>query len=342
MSRAVVYFVIVLALSSLISPSTSQSLATSSVEIPFSGTIQDSILKKADIIYAKRTFTDAEIAFAAGNFDLLSCSFGVDTVALQKLKTANPNIRIIGYFDILALPYSTTNSWWSTTCPYTAADLNEINTHEDWFLHDLAGNRIIHPAHPWYLMNITSGWRQYYINYADNLCNSLYDGVFVDDAWNELSDFLRWGILVDAKTGATLTVSDVDSSFTANWHSNMTSMLQELKNTLPNKLVIPNTYADLDNPTNEKHTYATATDGRMFEGFGHKWNFAFDTFPVWYPIMNDINDMIRESTNGKICFTEASGHPVPADTALVDRLVKYCYVADLLAMNGSRMLLLIP
>lgn len=295
-------------------------------------------LKKAVIIYGAKTLSDAEITFVASHFDLLLCSFGMSPTVLQSLKMANPNMIILGYCNIIAIAFS---GWEAQKAAYTSDEINTINANENWFLHDLNGNRIINPTYPWYMMDITSGWKQFYSSHVNSrLSNSLFDGVFADDVWVELSLYVRWGLIADAVTGITLTMSDISSSVLSNWHSNMVSMLQDVKNNIiSGKKVVVNTYESLDDPSSENHDYAYATDGRMAEGFVHKWDWELTDFQEsWFPPLRYINEMITESSTGKIFFVENSAqvpvNPDSATLALIDQNVKYCYVATLLGMNG--------
>jgi hypothetical protein len=248
---------------------------------------------------------------------------------LQSLKTANPNIVILGYCDIIAMLPS--YSYWST-----------VNANENWFLHDVNGNRIIDPSFGWYLMDInSSGWRQCYTSYINSqLNNSLFDGVFADDCWDQLSLYVGWNLLADAVTQATLTTSDISNSTLSNWHSDMIGMLKYVEgNIISGKKLVVNTYVSLDDPASDNHDYINVTDGKMDEGFVHSTEWALTDFESsWFPPMSYINDMIIDSGTGKIFFSENGGlipnNPNSTVLAEVTQNVEYCYAATLLGMNG--------
>ena len=80
---------------------------------------------------------------------MVACSRGYLSGATH-LKTLNQNITILGYYDAILMDI-------------TYSDWNYVNQYEDWFIHDIYGNRIIPSNYPnARLMNISSGWGNYY------------------------------------------------------------------------------------------------------------------------------------------------------------------------------------
>jgi hypothetical protein len=242
---------------------------------------------------------------------MIDCDFKMAPSVLQSLKTENPNILIFGYCDAIAA--HPVNDFWST-----------VNANEGWFLHDVNGSRITSTEYGWYLMDISSsGWRQFYSSYVNSQLNgSLFDGVFADDVWNQLS----FGLLSNS--------SDIPNSAISNWHSNMIGMLQYVEgNIVSGKKVIVNTDEYLT------HDYLDVVDGKMDEGFAHpSWWELNDYYPIDYTI-DYINAMARDSATGKI-FVSDNGAIIPDDPnsatlAEVAQNVNYCYAATLLATNGA-------
>lgn len=328
MNKTVVYLTFTLVLSSLLLSSVTSGLITANVAISISGTIQPMELKNAIIMSGATSLNAADITFVSNHFDLVICSFNMKPNVLQSLKTGNPNILILGYCN--AIVSSSPASCWST-------DWTLINANEDWFLHTVNGSRITNSGiEEWYLMDISSGWTQFYSSYVNSkLNNSLFDGVFADDIWNQISDWIRWGLLTDVDSGNTLINSDISSSTISDWHSNMIGMLQYLEDKIiSGKKVIINTNEYLT------HNYLDVVSGKMIENMIHSNNWELDNFESsWFNPMDYINSMTRDSATGKILFA-CNGAIIPYNPnsttlAEVAQNVNYCYAATLLAMNGS-------
>lgn len=316
MKKIPICLTVVLALSSLVSLPFSSGLSTSSVNIASSGTIQPVSLNKpvksALILYQKWSLTNTEIQFVANHFNLVICGFEMSPVVLQSLKTNNPNMLIFGYADIIAS--SPSCSYWATA-----------NSNENWFLHDVNGNRITSIDYGWYLMDVGSpGWRQFYSSYANGLLKNspAVDGVFADDVWNQLYLHISWGKLANS--------SAIPSSAISSWHSNMIGMLQYVEaNIVPGKKVIVNT----DETT---HDYLDVVDGKLEEGYVHATWWELNYFRVR---KDQIDAMARDSATGKILVSNNGAivpdNPDSATLAQVAQNVKYCYAATLLATNGT-------
>lgn len=310
MNKAAVYLIFALALGSLLFSSMSQGISNASYTIGSYGTIASAPPitsmepKTVIVIYGTETLNAAQIANVA-NFDMLITGTDMSQSTLASIKALNPNIMILAYMDTIATTPQTT--YWST-----------VNTHEDWFVHDNAGNRVINNYWGgWYLMNITSGWRQFYAQYANSLLSSQYvDGIFGDDVLNEIKYTIMAGVFSDDVTKVVLTTSNFPNAFLDNWRSYVVDFLSYAKNNMNSeKKFIINSEEYMTND----YLTLTGVDGKMAEGFAVKTD-----------IMNSINGMARDSATGKIFIAETYV-PTPTSTPTA----KYSYVATLLAMNGD-------
>ena len=263
------------------------------------------------------SFSDSDISFVANHFDLLNTDFDGTRSdfyipflpAMQKIKTINSLIKIIGYKDMIGI-YQYNNDW------------TVVNSHEDWFIHDTNGNRIKNTQWGWYLMDVGSaGWREHFTSYInDKMNNAVYDGVFADDVRTQISsdEFDR----------------QIPNSVISRWHSDTTSMLQYVKaNMLSGKMFIINTdnWSSLD--------YINEADGMMIEGFGHASWESIDSpgTRTINTILNQINALSTNSANGKLVWA-ATGSLIqnPINTEKVNTMTKYCYSIFLLGTNGDQ------
>lgn len=161
-------------------------------------------------------------------FNVLSTDFLVD---IQGLKQQFPNLIVLGYKDVIGM-----NA--------TLEDWTEVNQHEDWFVHDLNGNRLFSGVA--YAMDIgNAGWRQHYADYVVSKCAQGFDGVFADDVWN------AWWKDVFPDPSIVPDIPD--------WHTRQIGFLQYVKSVIGNKLLIVNTPNDTD--------YVDACDGKVQEEF---------------------------------------------------------------------------
>ncbi|MGB8810498.1 MAG: putative glycoside hydrolase, partial [Acinetobacter calcoaceticus] len=229
---------------------------------------------------------------------------------LAGIKAINPNIKIFIYIDTIAVSKTLNlvdNPIWTI-----------VDAHENWFMHNNAGNRVINNYWGgWYLMDERSGWRDFYVQQANTLLSSPYvDGIFGDDVLNEIRFTITAGVFSDAVTNAVLTTSDFSSSYLDNWKSDTVDFLNYVKNNMNSgKKFIINSEEYMTND----YLTLTGVDGKMAEGFAAKTD-----------IMNSINGMARDSATGRIFIAETYV-PTPTSTPTA----KYSYVATLLAMNGD-------
>jgi hypothetical protein len=301
------------------------SAATTTVSIlTSSGTIiQTTNLNKAIIVYGRSTLNNIEISFIKNNFKLLICDFIMSPSVLASLKVNNPNLLILGYCDSIGV--GTGNSYWST-----------VNANENWFMHDIKGNRVSFFNGMYYLMDPgSSGWRQFYSSHINSQLNgTLFDGVFADDVWNQLSDFISWGCLNDGSTNEILTNTDMPSSSISNWHGNMIGFLQYVEgHIISGKKVIVNTNEYLTND------YLNVVEGKMHEGGIHPNWYNLQTYAPLRDVLDTINGLARDSATGKIFIAE-NGVAAPAslDSSTLAEITKnanYCYAATLLGSNSA-------
>lgn len=280
--------------------------------ITASGVINEKVVEPTRIrkhVVAYAPLTDEAVNFVASHFDVVVADF-VYTKGFEKIKAVNPNVTLLGYRDIMAM-HTTYEDW------------PEVNSHEDWFLHDVDGNRLIHKGYGWYAMDVgNSGWRSHYSNFVKAKLDiyPTVDGMFADDVW-EWRD--------RHNTVWTVDPSLVHPEIQQRWHNDMVGMLQHLKSVIGNKLVIIN--------TNEMSgDYLQNTDGMMWEGFIHGGWEGLDDF--WQDPFYQLEVLSRLSATGKY-FLAQSGAKIPDNPTQTDlekahKIAVYCLASALLASNG--------
>jgi hypothetical protein len=287
--------------------SLSFALYSSTKTIVASGIIKPTTILKHLVVYSR--IDDATAAFIASHFDLVDFDFDY-TVGFEKIKALNPNVIMVGYKCIFGM--------WPEF-----EDWAEVNAHEDWFLHDIYGNRLI-TNYGWYAMDVgNSGWREHYANFVKAKLSTypMVDGIFADNAW-EARTLLRdpW----------TVPVSQVPSSIHDNWNANMAGMIQYVKNALGNKLLVIN--------SNEDHGYFLQyCDGQMLEGFMHgAWSGLYD-----YPDdpFSWISPLEVLSATGKIVMAHSGANipqnPSASEVEQTHKVMLYCLSGFLLGYSGN-------
>ena len=195
-----------------------------------------SLLYKVSVCYAGK-FADPDIRqFIAEKFDLAIIDAYFQGAA--EVKEINPNIKIIFYADMIYM-HATSPAW------------EEVNQHEDWFLHDINGNRLVNKTYGAYLMNpASSGWAIFYTDGITKMLSNFpdLDGVFADDAgpiWRDV-----------------FTVPKEQVPEFPSWHDDIKAFLNYVKGRIGvSRMLIPNagSYVDL----------ATVADGIMVEHAFH-------------------------------------------------------------------------
>jgi hypothetical protein len=278
-----------------------------------SGTIKEKVVEptriRKHIYICVGLYTNEHADFIASNFDVVITGFDRAST-IGKIKELSPNITTLGYKDIMGMQ------------PYHE-DWAEVNSHEDWFLHDINGNRLIHNYWGWYAMDVgNNGWRSHYASYVkDKLDTSPFDGVFADDTWHWFpSD--RW----------TVAPSDIPAEIGQRWHSDMVGMISFVKNIIGNKLLIVNTLNDGD--------YVDACDGKMEEEFVHPNWYALDEFHDEYiNWKGKVESLKNISQRGKYYIAQ-SGTKIPenstqSDLDKVRDMMIYCLSSYLLGVSGG-------
>jgi hypothetical protein len=270
-------------------------------------------INKATFIGNESSLSASETTYIANRFDFLMVPPYMDVPSLQQLKAKNPNMTVLAYRDIIG--HGQVDRDWAT-----------INQHEDWFVHDNSGNRIMENKWGWLLMNITNvGYQQRYVSYVNSqIDNSGFDGVFADDCWNDFRTYYNWNT----------SLSNIPSDFVNNLHNSMNVFLQYVKaNILPGKIVVVNT------DEWRTHDYLDIADGKMDEGFAHPSWESFSGYDA-RNMPQLLDSIARDSATGKIvwCFSGMTIPENPDQTILsqVASVSEYCYSAFLLGLNGSK------
>jgi hypothetical protein len=204
-------------------------------------------IQKLSIEYG--IINENDYQFIAQHFDMLDCGkLAYDAAA--DINTLNPNIKIIGYFDSMAM---------STTY----LDWDEVTQHESWFVHDINGNRVRFSNYPTnYLMNPNSGWSNYFAQHCKELLTNYpqFDGIFVDEVPTDLE-----------KDGCLFTVSysKIPTNVLTNWGTWMYQLIQNTKKTIGSDILMPNAY---------KHTQYSQdiTHVHFWESFIHGRSKAYN------------------------------------------------------------------
>lgn len=274
------------------------SSATQTKTIATFGAIQSIAMptKKLVVAYGVDSPLPQDIIVHLAKFDMVDTSFEIGP-DIEKIKALNPAVKVIGYKDLIAM--STGMDDWA-----------EVNAHEDWFMHDVNGNRLqVPPPYSWYLMDISKqGWREHYANYVKQRLDAYgFDGVFADDVWTHL---FRDGFTVNSSLVP-------DWNYMVNqytyWQTQMRGFLSYVKSGIGNKLLISNSPSSI---------YIDVTDGKMLEGFG-----LHDV--EWWTPLDDIKDLAEISALGK--YYMASPYGGVDDT---EEKFLYSFCCFLLGVNG--------
>ena len=262
------------------------------------------------------TFTDENAAFVASNFDVVLTGFGaVSTIG--KIKALNPNIIILGYRSVMSM----------TTY---LDDWLEADAHEDWFLHDVSGNRLqIAWESGWYGMDVGNpGWREHFANYVKNMLETYpdLDGIFADNAWDWEAEPYRYDVW-------NVPEEELPLDIASGWHNDMLEMITLVKETIGDKLLIINTVNNAD--------YVDACDGKTFEHFVHKTTWELDYYgPPDFDPLKHVEALVEVSKRGKIFLAhsgaEIPDNPTQNDLDKANKVMLYCFAAYLLGVNGEK------
>lgn len=256
--------------------------------------------------YGLSVYSEEAILEKLAKFGLLIIEFyqGPD---LPQIRALNPNGIILGYKDIMG-------------CSPDNPAYMEIKQHEDWFLHDLNGNRLVSKQFGWYAMDVgNQGWREYYAESINQqFKNYTFDGVFADDVWNSFH-YDKW----------TSAATAISSEIGERWHNDMLGMIQFIKASIGDKLLIINTSNNGD--------YVEACDGKMEEEFVHPSWYAIDEFHDDYINWEQKVDALASITqSGKYYLAQSGTLTTSTTTEQIHDMMIYCYASYLLGANGEK------
>jgi hypothetical protein len=237
--------------------------------------------------------------------------------AIQDFK--NAGMAPLGYTRLAQVQYSPTPD-------YCSADWVEVNTHEDWFIHDaLTGGRIWNPADSGFLMDIgNAGFRQHWITYVRNNLNTYqgFTGIFIDNTIGSMdADWVPWTRFNDGSQPVFKT-SDLNS-----WHSNAVNFLAQIKAAFPDKTIIINT-------DGLNYDYVDKVDGVMIEGFTHATYQNADQYNTADLTKLQIDYYASVTSNGKIAWYYSGTST--GTNAQINNLVKYCFAGALISNNNPQ------
>lgn len=285
-------------------------LQSSSLKISSYGTINPLVtykIRKHILTYGfSDAFQDETVDYISSHFDLLIVDQTTnDPERLSMIKAKNPDIIILLYREIMTI-HTYDEDW------------EEVNAHEDWFVHDINGNRLVNEHWDWYAMDVgNTGWRTHYANFFINKLDMIpqLDGIFADDVWDQLYTN-RWTVPDDRIP------TDVVSRF----HNDMLEMIEFVKQTIGEKLLIVNVCMDACDD------YVDVSDGKMDEGFVHPAWYPADEF--WYDWKTKVDALSNVSGKGKYYLAQC-GVPTGTDYSILHKVMLYCFASYLLGVNGE-------
>jgi hypothetical protein len=300
----------------------SHSTTTYSSVVPSSGTVQylRGEAKILNCLYTSYGFTEADCQYIVANYDVIvfncyeyAATYPLVASGVARLKQLKPDLVILMY--ISAISASPTLTWYM--------NWSEVNSHENWFLHDIYGNRLqISWSSGWYGIDpANAAWRAYLGDYCYRKMSEIpgIDGVFIDNVW--------WQGFKDLWT---VPRADLPSNYGLTWYADMKGLLAYIKSRIGTKLVIPNTIDTAD--------FVDVSDGMMAEGFVHYEDWDVNTFgPFGYPYQDltypqQLARFKSVLDRGKyfLAIDSASNIPSQADA---ERVFYYCFCSILLITN---------
>jgi hypothetical protein len=212
-------------------------------------TNENNRIKKLSIAYSNVLGNAANQEFIAYHFDMLDCPKS-QHAAVANIKVLNPNITVIGYYDAIF-----TDKTWS--------DWQYVNSHENWFIHDINGSRIERVTYPGqYLMNPNSGWSDYCTQQNKMFLQNYtqYDGIFADDSSSDL-----------VNDGYTFKIpyAQFETGVIDNWDTWMIEYMQKIKTALGSDILMPNAWKHMD-------LCMEATHATFWENFIHGRSSAYN------------------------------------------------------------------
>ena len=206
-------------------------------------------IQKLSIAYSNTMSNPTNQEFIASHFDILDCP-KTQYTAVANVKALNPDITVIGYYDAIFQDQT-----WS--------DWQYVNSHENWFVHDINGNRIERVTYPGqYLMNPSSGWSDYCAQQNKQFLQNYpqYDGIFADDTSSDLVD-----------DGYTFEIpyTQFESGVLDNWATWMIQYMQNVKTAFGSDILMPNAWKHME-------MCSEATHAIFWENFIHGRSSAYN------------------------------------------------------------------
>jgi len=242
------------------------------------GTFDGGNIKTMAVCYKPKTTQLYMQRFIAEHFDLVLIKFAW-AEAGQNIKNMNPNVNLIGYSDLMLM--GTENAYWS-----------EVNQHENWFYHDIYGNRLLHNYYGTYALDITSTWKDFFPYICNNYLEKypFFDGILADDAWNNFQ--------LDCWT---VPSSYIPNSIYDNWEVDMKNMIINAKDKI-NGIVIQNAYDS---------AYAEITGYVLWECFAHsQYNSVDDEWWTSEETLQNLDYLQMMNKQGYTCIV-SSGAALP-------------------------------
>ena len=251
-------------------------------------------------------------AVTPGGWDPVANTDIGDPQRIQKLKTANPNIKVLLYI----FPQI---SWgW------------EKGFSEDWAVHAANGSRIKNPGDPndMTLMNINNAdYRRFIIRRIVDTVNRYgFDGAFNDGIWPTVNLGQEW-------VGWTPTPPQ---NVIDNWHAWSLQLLRELKQALGSRLLITNsTPVNNDgNPKNHDDDFLAVVDGTMLEGYLHApWDAPTTNNRDWWAFQQS---MVKRNSDAGKYFIGISGMDDPWTADQMRHWQLFTFGSYLLRTDGQR------
>jgi hypothetical protein len=293
--------------------------ANSGVSINSSGiikekTVQPIGIRKHLMAYGLSAPLEEGKISSMAQFDLVNVDLHSAHDSPQQIKALDPNTTVIFYLDIMASGPTS-----KCACVYCGGNWTEIDAHEDWFLHDKNGNRLMNIEWNFYAMDVGNiGWQTYIANYVKNILDNYpaLDGVFFDDTWTTFR-YSVWNVPAE----------NIPTDIGTRWHNDMLEMIKFVKERIGDKLVIVNTSNNDD--------YVDACDGKMEEGFIHEsWRSSSEwlrgTGEKWKFYVDRLRNICEK---GKY-FLAHSGTS-ESNQEVCQSVMLFCFTSYLLGVQGN-------
>lgn len=241
----------------------------------------DSTFPRLANYFLKWEITDAE-ARQLAKWDLLILDMEVQEKSLaqlKKIRELNPKIIILAYITSQEIRADAGNSYSSLRKQLVSG------IPESWYLHNSAGNKI-----SWwpgtYLLNVTDScptknnlrFNQYLVNFVVEkiLATQLWDGVYYDNAWDNITYFVGSDIDLDNN-------KIKDTNLDNKWKTGMKFIYNETRRLTADKYIIVG--------NGNTREYRSELNGKMLENF---------IAPAWTNTMNTYEYNFGTTNNPKI------------------------------------------